>query len=62
MLINLQLPVEDVNFILETLSEEPYRDVNDIIAKIQYQGRPQVEAAELAAAQEEPVEKAQTEE
>lgn len=60
MLINLQLPVEDVNFILETLSEEPYRDVNDIIAKIQYQGRPQVEAAELAAAQEEPVEEAQT--
>lgn len=62
MLINLQLPVEDVNFILETLSEEPYRDVNDIIAKIQYQGRPQVEAAELAAAQEEPVEEAKTEE
>ena len=62
MLITLQLPVEDVNFILETLSEEPYRDVNDIIAKIQYQGRPQVEEAELADAQEEPVEEVQTEE
>jgi hypothetical protein len=56
MLITLELPVEEVNFILEMLSEEPYRDVSEIIAKIQNQGRPQVEAAELAAAQEEQAE------
>jgi hypothetical protein len=46
MNITLNLTVDEVNFILETLAEEPFRDVSQLIAKIQFQGNPQVEAAQ----------------
>ena len=46
MVIKLELEVSEVDYILETLSQEPYVDVADLISKIHTQGRPQAKEQE----------------
>lgn len=42
-IVKIELTVDEVNFILSTLSEHPYKEVFQLIAKIQEQGNKQVE-------------------
>lgn len=41
--IKLELSLGEVNYILETLAEKPYREVFELIGKIKEQATPQVE-------------------
>lgn len=41
-IVKIELTVDEVNFILSTLSEKPYKDVFRLIAKIQEQGNEQI--------------------
>lgn len=43
IIINLELTVDETNVILFALSEKPYKDVFELIAKIREQAQPQTE-------------------
>ena len=40
--IKIELSLAEVNYILETLADRPYREVTELIAKIKEQAEPQV--------------------
>jgi len=42
-IITLELTVDEVNIVLDSLSEMPFRVVNGVVGKIIKQGRPQAE-------------------
>lgn len=44
--ITLKLSISEVNMVLDALSERPYKDVFQLVAKIQHQGNEQVESNE----------------
>lgn len=41
--IKIELPLVELNYILEALADKPYREVFDIIRKIKEQAEPQVQ-------------------
>ena len=54
--IKLDLSINDVNAILQSLGDQPFKNVAQVISKIQQQGGPQAEAVaaeEKAAAEAE---------
>lgn len=42
-IVKIELTVDEVNFILSTLSGKPYKDVFRLITKIQEQGNEQIQ-------------------
>jgi hypothetical protein len=42
-MINLKFTVDEVNVILQSLSKMPYELVNELMAKVHQQAKPQVE-------------------
>jgi hypothetical protein len=44
--INLNLTIEEINFILGILAERPYNEVADLIMKISNQGNNQIESTD----------------
>nr|DAK53333.1 MAG TPA: hypothetical protein [Caudoviricetes sp.] len=46
-IVKIELTVDEVNFILSTLSKKPYKEVFQLIMKIQEQGNEQVKSNSL---------------
>jgi len=49
LLINLEHSVEEVNAILAALAERPFKEVADLIVKIQAKGKAALEASQATA-------------
>jgi hypothetical protein len=49
ILINLEHTVEEANLILAALADRPFKEVADLIAKIQAKGKSALEASQLTA-------------
>ena len=43
-MVNIQLDVQEINFVIEVLSQQPYRQVAGLMGKIQQQVIPQMQA------------------
>ena len=42
-ILKLELTLNEVNYILESLADKPYREVFELVSKIKEQASPQVE-------------------
>jgi len=49
ILINLEHTLEEVNSILAALAERPFKEVADLIVKIQAKGKAAIDASQAAA-------------